>query len=341
MKRKLVLAATGLLAMFTLSACSNNSAEIATMKGGKITVQDFFDQVKNSSSSKNTVTEMIVLRAFEDQYGKDITDKDVQKEYEKNEKLAEEQGTTLKEYFSQSGLTEESFKKSLRQNLAFTKGLDANIKLTDEDLEAAWKTFHPEVEAQIIVVSSEDEAKDIKKQLDDKGDFTKIAKEKSVDSTTKEDGGKIKFDSQSSDVPSEVKEKAFALKNNEISDPIEVMDSTYQTTSYYIVKMVKSSSKGNEMKPYKKEVEEIAKETKKSDSSFTAKVISDTLKKANVKIKDETFKDVLSGYILSDESSSDSSEAEETEDTKSSDTNESSTEETEDSETTESSSSEE
>ena len=52
-------------------------------------------------------------------------------------------------------------------------------------LKTAWASFHPEVEAQIIQVASEDDAKAVKKEITDGGDFTKIAKEKSTDTATK------------------------------------------------------------------------------------------------------------------------------------------------------------
>ncbi len=52
------------------------------------------------------------------------------------------------------------------------------MKLTDEDLKNAWETFHPEVEAQIIKLASEDEAKDVKKSADDGEDFDKISQRK-------------------------------------------------------------------------------------------------------------------------------------------------------------------
>ena len=43
-------------------------------------------------------------------------------------------------------------------------------------LKTAWASFHPEVEAQIIQVVSEDDAKVVKKEITDGGDFTKLLK---------------------------------------------------------------------------------------------------------------------------------------------------------------------
>ncbi len=74
-------------------------------------------------------------------------------------------GDSFDSQLKTAGYTEETFKDSIKQSLAFQEGLKKHIKLTDEDLKTAWKTFHPEVEAQIIQVASENDAKDVKKLL--------------------------------------------------------------------------------------------------------------------------------------------------------------------------------
>lgn len=308
MKKKLILAAAGIFSIFTLVACSSSSQDIASMKGATITVDDFFNQVKNSSDSQTTVQNMIIYKVFEEKYGKDVKDEEVQKEFDTVKEQAKEQGTDVDAFLKQYGYTEKSYKALVKQKLAFEAGLNAHTKVTDEDLKTAWESFHPEVEAQIIQVSTQDEANTIAQELKDGGDFSKIASEKSTDTTTKEDGGKIKFDSQSTEVPATVKEAAFKLKDGEVSEVIEATDSTGYQSVFYLVKMTKNSSKGNDMDPYKKELKEIAKTNIQSDQEFIKEVISDELKEANVKIKDDTFKDVLSGYIQTTDSSTSDSE---------------------------------
>lgn len=330
MKKKLILAAAGVFSIFALAACSGGSKDIASMKGGTITVEDFFNQVKTSQQSQQDVRNMIIYKVFEQKFGKDVSDKDVQAKYDEAKKNASDQGQNLEDQLKQYGYTEKSYKAAIKQQLAVEAGIESHIKITDEDLKTAWASFHPEVEAQLIQVATEDEAKEIKKQLDDGGDFAKIAKEKSTDTATKEDGGKIKFDSQTETVPEQVKEAAFKLKDGQVSEPIQATDSTGYQTTFYIVKMVKNQDKGNDMEPYKKELTEIAKNNKKNDQEFVNKVISDELKEANVKIKDDAFKDVLAGLIQTEDSakSSDSSAKDEKEssskekDTKSSDSSE-------------------
>lgn len=74
MKKKLILVAVSAMSLFALAACGNSSEEIATMKGGKITVQDFYDQAKTSSENQNALRQMIVLKVFTEKYGDDVTE---------------------------------------------------------------------------------------------------------------------------------------------------------------------------------------------------------------------------------------------------------------------------
>lgn len=301
MKKKILLATAGLLSVVVLGACSGSSnQDIATMKGGKITVEDFYNEAKKEQTNQSLVRNMIIYKVFENAYGDKVTDKQIDKEYDKQ---AKQLGDSFESQLKSAGYTKKSYKEYLKQSLAFQEGLKSHVKITDKDLKSAWDSFHPEVTARIILASSEDEAKEIKKQLDNKGDFAKIAKEKSQDSTTKEDGGEIKFDSQSSTVPSEVKEAAFKLKNGEVSDVITAMDSSTYQSSYYIVKMEKNSSKGNDMDKYKKELKQIAEDTKMADQTFSSEVIAKELKKANVKIKDDSFENILSDFLTTNSSS--------------------------------------
>ncbi|KAF1303372.1 MULTISPECIES: peptidylprolyl isomerase [Enterococcus] len=308
MKKKILLAAVGAMSVFALAACSSKgNEEIASMKGSKITVADFYEEAKNESANQNLVRNMIIYKAFDDKYGDKVSDKAVDKEYNKQK---DSMGDAFEQQLEAAGYTTKTFKEYLRQNLVLEAGLKANIKLTDADKKAAWESFHPEVEAQIIALASEDEAKDVLEKAKEKdADFAKLAKENSTDTATSEDGGTIKFDSQSTTPPAEVKTAAFELKDGEVSDVITATDATTYQTSYYVVKMVKNKDKGNDMEPYKDEIKEIAEQTKLSDSAFTSKIIGQTLKDANVKIKDDSFKDILSSYIDAADTSSSTAES--------------------------------
>ena len=70
MKKKLILAAVSALSVLTLAACSGSSSnEIATMKGGKITVEDFYEQAKTDQNNQSLIRQLIVLKVFDQKYG--------------------------------------------------------------------------------------------------------------------------------------------------------------------------------------------------------------------------------------------------------------------------------
>lgn len=292
--KKRFLALAILLGTGLLSGCTNAGEKTAvSYKGGTISEQEVMDSLKKMQGADSAVQQLIVYQVFEDKYGDDVSTKEIDSQYDQTKKQL---GDSFDSQLKSAGYTEQTFKDSIKQSLAFQEGLKKHIKLTDEDLKTAWESFHPEVEAQIIQVASEDDAKDVKKAADKGDDFSKLAKDKSTDTTTKEDGGKVKFDSTTTTVPAEVKEAAFKLKDGQVSDVITSTNASTYTTEYYVVKMVKNQNKSNDMDKYKKELKEIATDTKLSDSTFQNKVIGEVLKDANVKIKDKDFENVLSTF---------------------------------------------
>ncbi|PQG50046.1 peptidylprolyl isomerase [Enterococcus faecium] len=292
--KKRFLALAIVLGTGLLSGCTNAGEKTAvSYKGGTISEQEVMDSLKKMQGADSAVQQLIVYQVFEYKYGDDVSTKEIDSQYDQTKKQL---GDSFDSQLKSAGYTEQTFKDSIKQSLAFQEGLKKHIKLTDEDLKTAWESFHPEVEAQIIQVASEDDAKDVKKAADKGDDFSKLAKDKSTDTTTKEDGGKVKFDSTTTTVPAEVKEAAFKLKDGQVSDVITSTNASTYTTEYYVVKMMKNQNKGNDMDKYKKELKEIATDTKLSDSTFQNKVIGEVLKDANVKIKDKDFENVLSTF---------------------------------------------
>jgi peptidyl-prolyl cis-trans isomerase C len=75
----------------------------------------------------------------------------------------------------------------------------------------------PEIRARHILVDTEAEAKEIKKELDNGADFATLAKEKSKDAAVQ--GGDLGFFSRGQMVKS-FEDAAFALKVGQISDPV-------------------------------------------------------------------------------------------------------------------------
>ncbi|MDR3156503.1 MAG: peptidylprolyl isomerase [Lactobacillales bacterium] len=298
-RKKIVLGATSALTILSLTGCG--SKKIATMKGKSITVEDFYNEVKSTQTGQQTAMELIIFDAFEKVYGDKVKEADVTKAYDEAKKQA---GDSFNDELKQRGLTQTSFKNQIRKKLAFQKGKEANVKVNEKEIKEVWKTYHPEVSIQWIVLDDKQTAETVLKDVQAEGsDFAKIAKEKSTDTETKSKGGNLKFDSTSTIVPEEVKTASYPLKDGQTSGIIEASSQTSAYTAaaptapkFYLVKMIKNKSKGKSLTPYKKTLEKIAKDKQLNDSEFVKKVILKLIKDENVKIVDSAFDNVLSQF---------------------------------------------
>ncbi|HKY87674.1 MAG TPA: peptidylprolyl isomerase, partial [Pseudorhodoplanes sp.] len=105
-------------------------------------------------------------------------------------------------------------------------GAEAKSAVTDAAMkkvyEEATKAMgdEKEVHARHILVEKEDEAKAILADLKKGGDFVAIAKEKSKDPGSKENGGDLGYFAKDQMVP-EFAEAAFKLDKGQLSDPVK------------------------------------------------------------------------------------------------------------------------
>ncbi|HFU4122731.1 TPA: peptidylprolyl isomerase PrsA [Streptococcus suis] len=309
--KKLIAGAVTLLATVTLAACSSSTdTDIVTMKGQTITVSEFYEQVKTNSSAQQVLLSMVITEVFEEKYGDKVTDAEVNEAYDT---MASQYGDSFEAALTSAGLTAETYKQQIRTNklVEYAVKQAAEKELTDENYQAAYEAYTPEVTAQIIKLDDETKAKEILAEAQKDGaDFAQLAKDNSTDSTTKEDGGTVTFDSTSTDIPPEVQTAIFALDEGQVgASVVTVVDMTTYTTSYYVVKLNTKTEKSSNWKDYKDILKEVILKEKQADSTFIAGVVSQALQDANVKVKDAAFQNVLSQYITSTTESSSTSES--------------------------------
>lgn len=109
--------------------------------------------------------------------------------------------------------------ETLLQSEARSAVTDAALrKVYDEAIKDVGKD--EEVSARHILVESEDDAKAIAAELKKGGDFAAIAKEKSKDPGSKDQGGDLGFFGKEQMV-AEFAEAAFKLQKGQISDPVK------------------------------------------------------------------------------------------------------------------------
>jgi foldase protein PrsA len=132
------------------------------------------------------------------------------------------------EELKKQGLTEEQVLKDLRTRMLSEKIFEqvtADVKVSDEDVAAYYEQnksqFEQPASREIrhILVKSKAKADDIHAQLEDGGDFAKLAKKFSQDTASAKEGGK--FVAQKGATVAPFDKAAFELKTGELSDPIK------------------------------------------------------------------------------------------------------------------------
>ena len=323
MKKKIALAILGLTSVVVLGACSKNQ-DLATMKGGKIKMEDFFQDVKHSQEVQQKFTTKVIYKVAELGYGDKVSKDDVQKTYDR---VSEPYGDAFIDQLKGAGLTEATYKEQIKTQLSYVEMLKAHADLKDEDLAKIWETYHPEVEIGYFMTTDEKAAEEVAKSAAKADDMKKLAEDNSNDKV-RVSYDTIKFDSTMASLPNEVKEAAYALKDDEISKVVKVSQKNQtgqETTTYFVIKMIKAQDKGDDMSKFKDKLEEIAINEKQQDQAFTQKVISAELKKANVKILDNDLKTGLAAF-LEDETKESSDKKSDNSSDKKEETKESSTE---------------
>ncbi|WP_172189921.1 peptidylprolyl isomerase PrsA [Lentilactobacillus kribbianus] len=292
--KKWLVALAGVLMSFTLVACGSKS--VATTNGGKVTESEYYSSLKNTSSGKQVLQQMILNKVLEKEYGDKVKASAVNKEFNNYKK---QYGSSFDSVLQQNGTTAAQLKKDIRSNLLLKEAVRANTKFTDAKMEKQFKTFQPKVTVNAILVEKESTAKDVIKQLDDKKSFSSLAKKYSTDTATKNKGGRQEaFNNTNTTLDSSFKTAAFKLKNGEYTKtPVKTQ------YGYYVIQMVNHPAKGK-WQDHKAELKDQIVDSEMNNSDTLHSVVSKVLKKGNVHIEDKDLNDVLSDYISSSSKSS-------------------------------------
>lgn len=305
MKKRFATGVITLLSVVTLAACAKGATEdtkLVTMKGDTITVSDFYNEVKSSAAAQQAMLTLVLSRVFEEQFGDQVSEEEVTEAYNKT---SEQYGDNFANALAGVGLTPETYKQELRKNLLLEHAVEeaAKKEITDEVLQKAYESYTPEVKAQVIALETEEDAKAVLEEVKKDGaDFAAIAKDK-----TKAKEVDYTFDSADTNLPAEVREAAAKLDVNAISEVVPVVNQQTFTTAYYIVKTTAKAEKDANWQTYKERLNTIVLAEKKADSNLQKSVVAAALEKANVKIKDDAFANILAVYATTDTSASSSS----------------------------------
>ncbi|HDR3490369.1 peptidylprolyl isomerase PrsA [Bacillus wiedmannii] len=277
MRGKHIFIITALISILMLAACGqkNSSATVATATDSTIKKSDFEKQLKDRYG-KDMLYEMMAQDVITKKYK--VSDDDVDKEVQKAKKQYGDQFTAVLE---NNRLKDEAdFKNQIKFKLAMNEAIKKSV--TEKDVKDHYK---PEIKASHILVSDENEAKEIKKKLDAGASFEELAKQESQDLLSKDKGGDLGYFNSGTMAP-EFETAAYKLKVGQISNPVK------SPNGYHIIKLTDKK----DLKPYNEVKDSIRKNLEAeriADPTFSHKLIQKELKKANIKINDSDLEDTF------------------------------------------------
>ncbi len=239
-------------------------------------------QTMGEMMRQNTLDNLVRFEIYKqdaESKGIKISDKDVDAEFDKMVKMygGEEK---LQAALKENNLTEEKMKEYTKTNLLmqqYQEKMMKEMEPTEKELKKYYDDHKDEfktAEASHILVKTKEEAEAIKKELDGGADFAKLAKEKSLDTGSAQNGGSLGQFTPGQMVK-EFDEKVFSMKPGEISDPVKTQ------FGYHIIKLDKISNDFNSAKDAVKEAvirEKFKKYNDKLEKSAKVKRLVNTAK---------------------------------------------------------------
>lgn len=125
-----------------------------------------------------------------------------------------------------TGMTMEDLTADIETQVKIEKLLGPKVDITDEEIKSYFEENKEslaqpaQVEASHILVETKEKADEVAAKLADGEDFAELAKEYSTDTATAESGGDLGAFGTGEMAP-EFEEAAFAMKIDEISEPVE------------------------------------------------------------------------------------------------------------------------
>jgi len=239
-RTKIILAVIGVLAVAAvISIVVYYAGAAAIVNGQRISRSEFYRATLDRAGAQ-VLDELITNRLIDQEAVKNhvkidpaAIDRRLQ-EYKNSAAGGDE--STWQAILAQYDMTEQSLRDSIRRDLIAEQIIGKDITLSDDDIKAYYeqnKSQYAEAEqvrASHILVNTKEEADAILAQLKAGGDFAAIAKEKSLDTQTKDKGGDLGYFGRGEMDP-EFEKVAFALPVGQLSDPVKT------SYGYHIIKV--------------------------------------------------------------------------------------------------------
>lgn len=328
--KKFTASAITLLATLTLAGCSSSSEDVATIgDNGSVSKEEFYEAMK-SSVGENTLQRLILTEVLENEVGKNDYKSQAEAEVLATMESVGGQETFLGLIQQMGFATQEEYTSQIHLNLLMDDALRDRTSFTDEEVQAYYDTYEPNITASHILVEDEDLAKDLIKQINEGADFAELAAENSTDGTAQNGGSLGSFGK--GQMVAEFEEAAFALEEGEMSQtPVKTEH------GYHIILVTEKPEKGT-FEEEEENVKELMMNEKLSDSAYLDEVMTTIMKDADINIKDADLKNAMDAFLGETEEVEESTEEDAA--TEESATEESATEESAETESAETESAE-
>ncbi|GAF67311.1 unnamed protein product, partial [marine sediment metagenome] len=243
----IVLLLMVLAIVFNLNrADKSNSAVITNLNGEEVSTEEldkryeffFFlvgypEEYKQIVTKESFVDQLINEKLLLQEAAKKniiITDKEVDAEIDNLVKQSPVSYEELEEQLKENDFSMDYLTEYYKNQMILTKLLDTTVFLEMDVTEPEISEYYNEnkelyfaeegqIRARHILVETEEEAEDIKRELDNGRDFAELAEEKSI-GPSGPNGGELGFFEKGQMVQG-FEEMAFSLKVNEISEPVK------------------------------------------------------------------------------------------------------------------------
>ena len=298
MKKIKLASVVAMASMMVLAGCTQNnnankadsSAAVAVIGKDTITQDQLYAQLKKDAGLV-TLRSMILQKVLE----QNVSDANALKTKADEEVAQQQEKVGGEEAFKQLLAYQklgsiEDFKKQVYVRNLFSEVVGKEIDKSDAAIEAYYNnTYQPKMEAQHILVETEDAAKAAIERLNKGETFEDLAKELSKDGSASKGGVLAPF-SAGQMVP-EFEAAVKAQKNGEVTQtPVK------SKFGYHVIKTVNNGEK-KPLAEIKEQVTTDYVDSKMKDQNFTYRILGKLMKSANVEIKDADLKDAVKELI--------------------------------------------
>lgn len=211
------------LAGFKLVGAAGGGDIVAVVNGEPLTKDEFLSRLEREAGEQvldRLISEMVIAQS-----GVPVSDDEIASELSQIQESYPSREAYLEE-LARYGLTEERLKEEIHLNLILKKLTREGIEVTDEEIAEFFEENREalgtpaRVLVRHILVETKEEAEAIVKELKEGADFEELAREKSIDTESGEEGGLIGYITEDAPIVTSFRDAAFELDEGEVSDPV-------------------------------------------------------------------------------------------------------------------------